>query len=293
MSRAIERAIAPPGLRRAALLAPALSVIVVLFGGGLAAGARMSLGHMPALGETGYGLGAYARLLADPVFYESLAWTLYLAGVSTVLASIVAVAGALALRRAGGRAAAFVFQLPLTVPHLVAAAGVAMLVSQSGLIARAVAAAGGIEAPAEFPALVNDPLGVAIILTYMWKEAPFIALIVLAALRGETGRIEAAARTLGATPWRCFWHITLPRIAPSVTVAAVFVFAFTFGAFEIPLLLGPTYPDALPVAAFNAYRSVTLADRVEAMALAMVIAAVSAALCLTWFGASRRWLEGR
>jgi len=61
-----------------------------------------------------------------------------------------------------------------------------------------------------------------------------------------------------------------------------------FSAFEIPLLLGPTAPRTLPVAAWDAYRSVDPAGRIEAGAIAMVVALASIALCLLYLRLARR-----
>ena len=57
--------------------------------------------------------------------------------------------------------------------------------------------------------------------------------------------------------------------------ASVIVFAFTFGAFEIPLLLGANYPSALPVLAYRKYTDVDLGAMPDAMAIAITIAIFS------------------
>ena len=57
----------------------------------------------------------------------------------------------------------------------------------SRLPARAAAAAGLIQAPADFPLLVNDRWSIGIILTYVWKEIPFITLMLLAVLHRHGG----------------------------------------------------------------------------------------------------------
>lgn len=258
------------------LLAPALLVIGLLFSSGIIAALVQSLGYMPAVGRTEISLAAYKEVLGDKDFLNSLALTLYVAGASTGISTVLAVLAALALRRSSGRISAVVFQLPITIPHLVAAVGIALVVSQTGLGARLAAALGLIGEPREFPALLYDRYSIGIILTYVWKETPFIALVVLASLRGVAGELEEVARTLGANSWQRFWYVVFPVISPGIIAASLIVFAFTFGAFEVPFLLGKTYPTILPVMAYNEYRDLDLAARPLAMAINILIAVVTA-----------------
>ena len=260
----------------ALLLTPALLVVGVLFAGGLSAAVIQSLGYLPAIGMTEPNLDAYREVLGSQGFVDSLLLTVYVAGASTAISTVHAVLAALALRNNAGRLSATVLQLPITIPHLVAAIGIALVVSQSGLGARLAAALGLIGEPAQFPALLYDRYSVGVILTYVWKEVPFIALVVLAALRGVAGELEEVARTLGANRWQRFWYVVFPTIAPGVVAASLIVFAFTFGAFEVPYLLGQTYPTILPVTAYNEYRSIDLSSRPAAMAINVLIVLTTA-----------------
>ncbi|MBA3291643.1 MAG: ABC transporter permease subunit [Actinobacteria bacterium] len=263
-------------IKIALLLAPALLVIGVLFASGLFAAVVQSLGYMPAIGQTEISFGAYRDVLTDGDFLNSFLLTIYVAGASTGISTVLAVLAALALRWSSERLSAIVFQLPITIPHLVAAVGIALVVSQTGLGARFAATLGLIGEPAEFPALLYDRYSVGIILTYVWKEVPFIALVVLASLRGVAGELEDVARTLGANAWQRFWYVVFPVISPGIIAASLIVFAFTFGAFEVPYLLGKTYPTILPVMAYNEYRDIELTARPVAMAINVLIALITA-----------------
>lgn len=271
-------------------LAPTLTVIGLLFFGGLVMGLMRSVNYMPVIGLTEPNLDAYRAVLSDPDFLRSFGLTLHISLTSTILSAVLAVGSALLLRRsfAGRRLATFLFQLNLTVPHLVGAIGILYLFSQSGSFARLAHAAALIDRPAEFPALVYDPYAIGIILQYVWKEVPFIGVIVLANMQAIGQDYEAVARSLGATRWQAIRHVLLPQIWPGVLSASVIVFAFTFGAYEIPALLGASYPAALPVLAYRSYTDVDLASRPEAMAMAMVIALMSAAMILIYTRAARR-----
>lgn len=267
-------------LKIALLLAPALSVITLLFFGGIAVGLLRSFNYMPVIGLNDPNIDAYRSLLSSPKVYRSFGRTLYIAATSTVIATVLAVATALMLRRSfpGRAVASFLVQLNLTIPHLVGGIGILYLFSQSGSFARLAHEYALIAKPADFPALIFDPYAIGVILTYVWKEVPFITVITLATLQALGDDHEAVARTLGATRWQAFRHVLLPQIMPGVLAASAIVFAFTFGAYEIPALLGASHPQTLPVIAYRSFTDVDLAARPQALALAMLIGLVSATM---------------
>jgi putative spermidine/putrescine transport system permease protein len=281
--------------RLALLLAPALLVLCGLFLTGLGLTFLRSLRYMPALGLTEPDLGAYAAILTTPGFLKSLALSLWIATASTVIAAALALAAALLLRQTfPGRAlVSFLVQLNLTIPHIVGAIGILYLFSQSGSFARLAHAAGLIAGPGDFPALTQDPYAIGIILLYVWKELPFITLILLANLQALGDDHEATARTLGASRWQAFAHVLLPMLMPGLLAASALVFAFAFGAYEVPLILGQHAPKALPVLAWQAYTDTDLAARPQAMAMAIVIAGIGLAFLALYARASRSGHDAR
>ncbi|MFO1201608.1 MAG: ABC transporter permease subunit [Tabrizicola sp.] len=270
--------------RIALLLAPALLILGGLFLTGLGLTLLRSLHYAPALGQTTPDVTAYAAIFTTPGFLKSLALSLWIATTSTLIAATLALAAALLLRQTfPGRAfIAFLVQLNLTIPHIVGAIGLLYLVSQSGAFARLAYAAGLISGPQDFPVLTQDPYAIGIILLYVWKEVPFIALILLANLQTLGQDHEATARTLGATGWQAFRHVLFPMLLPALAAASALVFAFAFGAYEVPLVLGAHAPKALPVLAWQSYTDTDLAARPEAMAMAVIIALIGVALLLLY-----------
>ncbi len=266
------------------LLAPALLIVGGLFLAALGLTLIRSLRYMPALGLTEPDLAAYTAVLTSPGFAAALGLSLWIALASTVISAMLALGAALLLRQTfpGRRLIGFLFQMNLTVPHVVGAVGMLYLVSQSGFFARLAHAGGLITAPGQFPALTHDPFAIGIILLYVWKEVPFITLILLANLQSIGADHEATARSLGATRWQAFWHVTLPMLMPGLLAASALVFAFAFGAYEIPLLLGASSPKALPVLAWQSYTDVDLAARPEAMAMAIIIALIGMVFLLAY-----------
>ncbi len=279
-----------PDRKTVLMLAPAVIVLGGLCLGGLLVAGLRSLDVQIMTGTGTLSLDAYWSVLGQPEFLQSLGFSLYVALTATFLSTLVAVWAALLLRqRFGGRGLlAFIFQLTLTLPHLIGAIGILYLLSQSGLVARLAYGVGMIDRPSEFPALVYDRFGIGIIVQYVWKEVPFITVILLAQMQTLGEDFESVARSLGASRWQSFRHVLLPMIMPGVLAASVLVFAFTFGVYEVPLILGPNTPATLPVLAYRKFTDVDLAARAEAMALAVIIAVISAVLVALYLWAARR-----
>jgi putative spermidine/putrescine transport system permease protein len=293
MPASLRRTFHREGVRTWGALAPTLGLVVVLFGGAVGLAMLRSVGLLATGPAGGPSLDAYRLLLADPEFGRSLLLTFHVAVTSTVLAVVLGTGAAVLLRRVvrGRRLATTLFQLSLPVPHVIGAVAILSLLGQSGLLARVAARTGVIEGPASFPALVFDPYAIGIIAQYVWKEVPFIGIVALAILQSSGDDLEQAARTLGASPWQRLRHVTLPLLLPGVLSAAVIVFAFTFGTFEVPLLLGRSFPAVLPVLAHQRYTDVDLAARPEAMAISVVITVLVLAVVVGGSALARRTIR--
>lgn len=265
-----------PRARAVLALAPALGVVLVLWGAGMVGAVRTSLGVSRLSGWSAADLDAYRALLDDPVFWESLAFTLRVAILATVISAVLAVALAAALRRHGPSVRALA-AVPVPMPHLVAAVLGVLWLGPGGIADRLL---GGL--PVD---LVRDPSGLGIVLVYVYKEAPFLALLVLAAWGPAVAAREEAAAVMGARPLQRLRWVVWPAVrAPLVTGSAV-VAAFVIGAFEVPLAIGPTSPQTLSELALAATRTASLDGRAVANAallvaslLALLVAAVSAAV---------------
>ena len=268
-------------------------MVIVLFTGGLVLGFLQCLDYMPIIGKHDLSLDAYVAIFNDRVFWESLRLSLYIAFVSTAISIVLAVACALLIYHTarGRRITTFIFQFNLPIPHIVGAVAMLFLLAQGGLLSRVAFAFGLTDSPGDFPAMTNDRGAIGIIAEYVWKETVFIGVVVLAALARGVGDYEDLARTLGAGRWKRFWHVILPLITPAIVSTSVIVFAFGFGAFEVPFLLGQPYPAALPVLAYNAFTDVDLNARAQAMAISMVIAVITAVAVFVYTWLSRRYVR--
>ncbi len=276
------------------MLGPTVAIITVLFFGSLGFGFLQSLGFQPQIGNTTFTLDAYINVMFSErragQFWSGLALTFWVATASTFLSAALAVFLALLLRRTffGKKLSVFLFQLNLPIPHLVIAIGMLLLFSQSGLIARFAGQIGAIDAPRDFPVITRDPAGLGIILAYVWKETAFFGIIVMAVLQSLGEDYEAVAQSLGANRWQRFRYVTLPLIMPGLMSASIIVFAFTFGTFEVPRILGVQHPKMLPVLALDFFLNPDLNARAEGMALSIIIAVVVFALVIFYMYVSAR-----
>ena len=262
------------------LLLPALVVLGGLFLGGVVLGVLQSFGYFPLIGLKNFTLQYYTEMLSSPEFLDALGYSLYISIVSSVLAAVIGVFLAYQLAKLPKKhtLVRLIYKLPIIVPHIIATLLVFLFFTQSGLLARILYNLGIIEQLESFPALVFDKKGIGIILVYLWKEIPFIALITYTVLKHINTSFEEVAANLGANNRQIFWHIYLPLSLPSIGSAVIIVFAFSFGAFEIPFLLGPTYPKTLPVMAYQRYISSDLMQRPYAMVIAVVLTVICVGL---------------
>ncbi len=193
--------------------------------------------------------GALGRVLRDGQVLRSAALSLWIATVGTGIALVGAVIIALTFSRASAldRAARFIATLPLPVPTVAASVAVLLLLSQSGWLSRVSTQLQLTGVPADFPALVQDPWALGVIVAVVWKELPFLLLVSLSlqSLRGVA--LSDAARTLGASPWQVLRTITLPLLLRGLAPSVIAVFVFVLGSLELPLVLAPSSPLALPM----------------------------------------------
>ncbi len=281
-------------LQLTAAIGPAFVIILILFGGGLSLGLMQALGHLPGASLHSVSLTHFTNVLTDPDFAGSIRLTFYVSFVSTVIAAAVSVVLALAIIRCAeeSRLVHFFLQIPLTVPHLVIAVSILLLLSPSGLAARLLAAVGLLQSTSSFPMLVNDRFCIGIMLVYIWKEIPFITFMLLAVLKNLGPELLETAATLKASKMQRFRYVILPIIWPSLAGAGLIVFAFTFGAFEVPFLLGRSYPLTMPVWSYKNYSDIDLLARPEGIAIGLIIsiiiiAAVIVSHLLTQYGRRR------
>ncbi|MBW3562840.1 MAG: ABC transporter permease subunit [Actinobacteria bacterium] len=247
-------------------MAPAVGPLVLLFGGALVGAVRTSV--QPGAGGTlgAVDLSAWRTVLTDPAFGDALLFTVRVTLVSTVISAILAVLVAALLRCRGGVVRGLV-GLPVLVPHLIVAVVAVLWLGPGGLADRLLGSL-----PLD---LVRDRAGWGIVLVYVYKEAPFLALLVLAAWDGSVAEREEAAAVLGAGRVARMRLVVWPSIRAPLAVGALIVAAFAFGSFEVPLVVGPSYPPTVAVYALDQTRTSLFVGQARSAVALLVAAGVS------------------
>lgn len=271
------------------LLSP-LILLGLLFLLGVGNALVQSLGYLPAFNMTEITLKYYRQVFNEPALFASVKVSLVIAAVSSVLAAVFGVVLCAALT-ANGKVRNKVLQIvriPILVPHTIAALFIIMFFSQNGLLARILFHMGTLDAQADFPAILFTTNNIGIIMAYLWKEIPFVAYFVLALMSSINATLGEAAENLGAPGIKSFLHVTLPLCMPAVNKAFLIIFAFSFGAYELPFLLGATIPKALPVQAYIEYINPDLRHRAYAMAMNGVMLLITLVISAVYYWLSRR-----
>ncbi|POA29441.1 MULTISPECIES: ABC transporter permease subunit [unclassified Pseudomonas] len=120
--------------------------------------------------------------------------------------------------------------------------------------------------------------------------AAYVAVVVSARLRELDLSIEEAAMDLGARPWKVFFLITIPMIAPSLAAGGMMSFALSLDDLVLASFVSGPGSTTLPMEVFSAVR---LGVKPEINAVAsLILLAVSIVTFLVWFF-SRRAEESR
>ncbi|BFT60180.1 ABC transporter permease subunit [Pseudomonas moorei] len=120
--------------------------------------------------------------------------------------------------------------------------------------------------------------------------AAYVAVVVSARLRELDLSIEEAAMDLGARPWKVFFLITIPMIAPSLGAGGMMSFALSLDDLVLASFVSGPGSTTLPMEVFSAVR---LGVKPEINAVAsLILLAVSLMTFLVWFF-SRRAEESR
>jgi len=172
------------------------------------------------------GLSNYIHVLSAPVWWQDFLHTVIICVVSVSIQFVLGMALAIVMHRtlvARGLTRAIAL-IPYGIVAVVAAYSWELAWSlNSGWIPKLLG-------------LTGDPLShqfgtyVAIIITEVWKNTPFMALLLLAGLALVPDDLQEAAKVDGATAWQRFIRITIPLMKPAILVALLFR---TLDAFRI------------------------------------------------------------
>lgn len=97
--------------------------------------------------------------------------------------------------------------------------------------------------------LMNTLTG--IVLIHVINTLMFMTWIPASAFRNVHQAMEESARDVGATPFRVFWHVTLPMAMPGITVASIFTFLSSLDEAQGTFLVGLPGYKTMPLIMYS------------------------------------------
>lgn len=258
------------------LIAPVSILLLSIMSVGLMSALLISLGYIPQLGLTEMTLDYYKDIFSDKLILKSVVFSLKTSFISTIISVVFGVLLSYFLcKHKYSKLSNSIIRLPVIIPHIVVILLMTTVFSQTGIISRILYSLNLINDSSSFPLLLSDQGGIGIIAVYLWKGIPFTIITTYNILRNVNDSLEAVAINLGASKWQSFRYIALPLAMPSIISSFIILFAFSFGSYEVPFLVGPTSPKALPVLAYVNYVSSSIDQKVISMGLNVILSGIS------------------
>lgn len=267
----------------------AVGVVAVPVGAGLLGTLLPAFGLLPALGGRAASLEPWRVLLGQPGLLASVRLTLTAGLGATVLSlSSVALFCAALHGTRGFRWVQAATAPVLATPHVAVAIGFLALAAPSGVLARLVSPwATGWRQPPDI-ATVGDAWGLSLTLGLALKEAPYLLLMVGAALNQiPAARLMAAARSLGQPAPVAWLKAVFPLVYRQIRLPVLAVLAYALSAVDVALLLGPDSPPPLAVLVVRWFFDPDLSRVFPAAAASCLLLGLTLGSVLLWMAAER------
>lgn len=217
-------------------------------------------------GKTGW--AAYAAILTDSLYLDSLISTLAVAAATTAATLAISGISGVFLQRhkfPGNALLVSMLTFPLAFPGVVIGFMVIMLAGRQGLIGQVTQALTGEK-------LVFAYTIAGLFMGYVYFSIPRTILTVMAAAEKLDPKLEEAARSLGASPWRVLLDVIIPGLKPAFISAGAICFATAVGAFGTAFTLAAKI-NVLPMVIYTEF---TLSANIAmAAALSFVLGIVT------------------
>ena len=267
-----------------ALVAPALALVGALFVYPL----FFSLGSAFAT-PSGAGLDNFVK--AIELYQTDVLFTLLIIGISTAIIGLlsIGIGGYLVLGEnpVAVRVLAWLYRWPLFVPFIVAAQCMRTFLAKNGLMNNALVSTGVLDVATTQSFL--DWRG--IIITFVWKQTPFVALMVAGAMAALDRSTIEAARNLGASRLRILIEIIVPQTRGTLMVGLILSFVTMMSVLSVPLMISGGTPTMLTVD--MAYRINSFGDYGVANALGFISYVMTGAVAWVYLRETMRERSGR
>jgi len=177
------------------------------------------------------GFANFAQYFANPQLTRSIANSVWISAVSTILCVLLAFIYAYGLMRTcmpGRGVFKVIAQIPLLAPSLLPAISLVYLFGNQGLAKEAL-----------FGHSIYGPIG--IVMGEVFWTFPHALIIVTTALSAADARLYEAANALKASPWRTFRTVTIPGARYGLVSATFVVFTLVITDFGVPKVIGGQY----------------------------------------------------
>ncbi len=256
------------------LIAPGLALVAALFLYPLC----FSLISAFTGPEGGFSLQAFGK--AWELYSGDILFTVIIVLASCLLTGLAAIviAGTLTLgenRYIVGTLKAL-YRWPLFIPFIVAAQCMRTFLAKNGLMNNTFVSLGLME-PLQAMSFL-DWRG--IIATFVWKQTPFVALLLAGALAALDRATLEAGRNLGASRMRVLVELALPQVMPQLLVALVLSFVTMLSVLSVPMMVAGSQPTMLTVD--MAFRINAYGDYATANALGVITYLISAGAAIIY-----------
>ena len=219
------------------------------------------------------GLSNYVQLFGSSEFRSSIGTTLIFTTIAVTLETIFGLGIALLINdtfpgRGLVRAAILV---PWAFPTIVAAQMWSLMYNDRTGIVSYLLQQMHVLAPGDTLLRTNSGIMTAAIIADVWKNTPFMALLLLAGLQVIPHELYEAADVDGGTRFQQFWTITLPMLNGPLTVALLFRTLASFSAFDLFYILGGNQVQSMASFSYNYMFTRTTFDFAPGVAAAIVL----------------------
>ncbi len=226
-----------------------------------------------------------SRLFNSPVYLRIIWFTIWQAGLSTVITLALALPGAYIFthyRFPGKNLLQAIMTVPFVLPTVVTAAAFRALLGTNGLVNTLLTSAFNLTSP---PINLDQTLYF-FLLAHIFYNYTLVLRIISGYWSSLSPDLKAAAAMLGASPWQSFRKITLPLLLPAIGSASLLVFIFCFTSFGIILILGGPGYATIEVEIYR--QAVQLFNLPMAAALSLIQIAINFLLMLVYAWLTRR-----
>ena len=142
--------------------------------------------------------------------------------------------------------------------------------------------------PSTAPVWLKDNALISVVIVDVWMWSPFVMLLCLSGLKAIPDYIYEAAAIDRASSWRQFWRITLPSVAPLLTLAVLFRTIEALKAFDLVMgLTGGGPGNATETVSITLYRMVfqgqARTGEASALAYIMLIVIIGISNVYIWY----------